>query len=104
MATTRTSRIVRPLRNGQITIPIDFRRELGITDDTLLRITLDGEELRIRPVQAAEKQKGSAWLRDLYELFAPMREEAAKYSEDEINTIIDEAVKEVRARHAESRG
>jgi bifunctional DNA-binding transcriptional regulator/antitoxin component of YhaV-PrlF toxin-antitoxin module len=30
------ARLVKPLRRGQITIPIEFRRELGITDDTLL--------------------------------------------------------------------
>ena len=36
------------------------------------------------------------WLDELYGLFAPVREEAKAYSEDEIDTAIDEAVRAVR--------
>ena len=31
------TRIVRPLRGGQITIPAEFRRELGITEESVLQ-------------------------------------------------------------------
>lgn len=94
------SRIVRPLRAGQITIPAGFRRKLGITEESLLRITLDQGELRIAPVRVAEPGKAAQALRDLYAYFAPVRQEAVEkgYSEAEINETIDEAVREVRAR------
>jgi hypothetical protein len=46
---------------------------------------------------------GSPWLKELYDLFAPARAEAAKYSEEEINTAIDEAVKAVREEYAARR-
>ena len=36
----RMSRIVRPLRGGQITIPAEFRKELGITEESVLQVTL----------------------------------------------------------------
>jgi AbrB family looped-hinge helix DNA binding protein len=101
MATPRTSRIVRPLRNGQITIPIDFRRRLGITEDSLLKVTLEGDELHIKPVTAEDQPKGSPWLKELYELFAPVHAEAAKYTEEEINAAIDEAIAAVRKNYAE---
>ncbi len=95
MAAARTTRIVRSLRNGQITIPAEFRRQLGIQDESLLQVTLDNGELRIAPL-STRQATGSPWLRDLYELFAPVREEAAHMSEDEINDAIDAAVQAVR--------
>lgn len=48
--TVEMSKIVRSLRGGQVTIPAAFRRELGIGDDTMLRMTLADGELRIKPV------------------------------------------------------
>jgi hypothetical protein len=45
------------------------------------------------------EQKGSPWLRELYEYFAPVREEirARGLTEEEVNADIDAAVREVRA-------
>lgn len=102
MARKATStKIVHPLRGGQITIPAEFRRRLRITDDTLLQVTLEGHELRIKPLQVGDRASGSLWLKELYDLFAPVREEAKQYSEEEINDAIDEAIREVRAEHAQ---
>ena len=42
------------------------------------------------------REKASAWLKDLYERFAPARDDAAKYGEAEIDADIDQAVAEVR--------
>jgi len=97
--TVEMSKIVRSLRGGQVTIPAAFRRELGIADDTLLRMTLADGELRIKPVEVTEPTKGSPWLRELYEYFAPVREEilARGISEEELFADIDAAVAEVRA-------
>ncbi len=98
----RMTRTVRPLRSGQITIPADFRRELDITDDSLLQMTLEGEELRIKKLRTAPAAAGSPWLAELYQRFAPVRQEAveAGYSDEEINDAIDQAVSAVRSRHA----
>jgi bifunctional DNA-binding transcriptional regulator/antitoxin component of YhaV-PrlF toxin-antitoxin module len=95
------ARIVRQLRSGQVTIPSDFRKELGITDDSLLEITLIHGELRIKPVQMRTQAKDSAWLQELYQYFAPSRLEATKHSEEEVNADIDAAVKEVRTKHGQ---
>ncbi len=98
----RMTRMVRPLRSGQITIPAEFRKELGITEESLLQLTLEGGELRLKPVQVTETAAGSPWLRELYEYFTPVREEiaAAGYTEEEVNADIDAALAEVRAKHA----
>ncbi len=91
------SKLVRARRGGQITIPAPFREKLRIDRDTLLEVSLQEGELRIRPVHAAPSESGSACLKDLYELYAPVRAEAAQYGDEEIDALIDEAVREVRA-------
>lgn len=98
----RLTRTVRPLRSGQITIPADFRRELNITDDTLLQMTVEGDVLRIVKLRTAPETSGSPWLAELYARFAPVCQEAvdASYTEDEINEAIDQAVAGVRSPHA----
>lgn len=98
----RATRIVRPLRGGQITVPAEFRRKLGIDADSLLQISLVEGELRIRPLTVTERVSGSPWLKELYDYFAPVRDEAEakEYTEEEINAAIDDAVKAVRRKHA----
>ncbi len=98
----RMTRIVRPLRGGQITIPAEFRKKLGITEDTMLQVILEDHELRIKAVEVRETAQGSPWLEELYEYFAPVREEirATGASEQEVNDAIDAALKGVRQKHA----
>ena len=92
-----SAKIVRPLRRGQITIPAEFREKLGLSEDSLLSITLRGSTLEITPVRVT-RGPGSPWLKELYELFAPVREEMSEYGEEEIDRAIDGAVTEVRAK------
>jgi AbrB family looped-hinge helix DNA binding protein len=49
------SKIVRPLAKGQITIPAEFRKRLGIKADTLLSVSLVGGKLEIVPVKLEEE-------------------------------------------------
>ena len=91
---------MRSLRNGQITIPAEFRRRLGLQGDSLLQVTLEEGELRIKPLRVSGHSAGSPWLKELYDLFAPVRQEGEQYSEEEINAAIDEAVKAVRRSRA----
>jgi bifunctional DNA-binding transcriptional regulator/antitoxin component of YhaV-PrlF toxin-antitoxin module len=97
--------IVRARKKGQVTIPDRFRRELGIGDDTLLRVSVQDGELRLKPVKVTAEEQGSPWLRELYEYFAPVREQILKngYTEEEINAAIDEAVREGRAERRDPR-
>lgn len=99
------TKVVRPLRGGQITIPAEFRSKLklDIGEQTLLQVTLDGQELRIRPVHVSNAARGSAWASELYDLFAPVRKEAAHRSEKAVNADIDRAVAAVRGRSGSRR-
>jgi len=102
-AQTQKTKIVRQLRSGQITIPVAFRRELDIESDGMLQMTLVDGELRISPVRATERAADTSWYRQLYDYFAPVREEIAArgISEQEVNDGIDAAVRAVRAVHPE---
>jgi hypothetical protein len=77
------------------TIPADFRRRLGITDDSLLQVSEQKGEIRIRPVRVTS----SDWLRQVYDLLEPVRKEASHHSEAEVNAAIDAAVSAVRRNH-----
>ena len=92
------TRIIKPLRGGQITIPAEFRKELGITEESVLQVSLFGGALHIKPVRVTEIDEGSPMLKELYEYFAPARQEAREkgYTEEEIDAVIDQAVKAVR--------
>ncbi len=102
VATEPKSKTVHVLRGGQVTIPIEFRRELGIEEASLLEVTLAGGQLTVRPVEV--NPKGSEWLRDLYEIFEPVRQEIREkgYTEEEVNEWVDEAIAEVRAERRAS--
>ncbi len=96
-------KLVRPLRNGQITIPAEFRQKLDIDEHTVLQVALVDNELRIRAVKVTEPGAGSAWAKELYDLFAPVRQEAGKYSEKEVNDDIDKALSATRRKRATRR-
>lgn len=95
------TKIVKSLRSGQLTIPADFREKLGIGEDTLLQISLMNGELRVKPIKFTDKTDsvGSPWLKEAYDAFAGVRKKMEKYSEEEINEAIDQAVKAVRKSH-----
>ncbi len=92
-------RLVRVQEKGQVTLPAEMRKSLGLKKGDLVAVTPISGGVLIKPVEVIE-QKGSPWLRELYEYFAPVREEirARGLSEEEVNADIDAAVREVRAR------
>src|SRR5262249_30724982 len=96
------AKFIQPLRSGQITIPVEFRKQLGITQNTMLQLSLIQGELRIKPFHITKIAAGSAWMKDLYSMFAPVRDEIQKRqtTEKEIDTAIDKAVTAVRKKHA----
>ncbi len=47
-----TSKLVRLQAKGQITLPAEFRRRLNVTEDAILRITLEEGGLAITPLRS----------------------------------------------------
>lgn len=95
MSQSSSTQSIRPLRRGQLTIPSEFRGRLGIGDDAQMQLMLREGTIVVVPVVANPAQ-GSAWARELYAMFAPIRTVAAEMNEAEINSEIDAAVAAVR--------
>jgi bifunctional DNA-binding transcriptional regulator/antitoxin component of YhaV-PrlF toxin-antitoxin module len=79
---------------GRLTIPIEFRRALGIEADSLLQMTLEDRALRFVPLRGKIGGRNSARVNDLCNYFAPLRDEiaASGYSEKEVNSDIEAAI------------
>ena len=58
------------------------------------------EGAQVYVVVTPQLRPGTPWARELYEMFAPARAEAARCSEAEVDDDIDAAVAAVRGRHA----
>ena len=46
---------VKALANGQVTIPSEFREALGIDAETLLSVSLVGDNLEVTPLRQADE-------------------------------------------------
>ena len=97
---------IRVLPDGTVTLPADVVHAAGFAVGETLTLQIERGELRLlpagQPAPALRKQP----LRDLYEYFAPVREEVREsgISEDELNELIDEAIaasRRERSRTAE---
>lgn len=87
---TPMNRIIKPLPRGQITIPIEFRKKLGIDEDTFLNLALKGNKIEITPVTIRESSDED--LRNY------TNEEIAEFlSEDKIDQKTADIVRELLA-------
>ncbi len=50
------TRLIRPHGKGQITIPVEFRRRLGIDERTILRLELRGSRIEITPSRLSQEE------------------------------------------------
>ena len=48
------TKIVKPLSRGPITIPVEFRKKLGIDTNTILNLVLKGNKIEITPAMVRE--------------------------------------------------
>lgn len=57
MAVKDTTRLVKPYAKGQVTIPADFREELGIDENTILQMELKGSRIEITPLRVIDEER-----------------------------------------------
>ncbi len=48
------TRVVQLPSRGQITLPTEFRRKLGLAEGDLMRMSLVGEKIEIQPLRTAD--------------------------------------------------
>ena len=81
---------VRMSENGRVLIPADIRKQLGLIPGELIRLTVDGQELRLMTRRARLRAAQDSVARYIEpgrrledELIAERREQARKELEDE---------------------
>ena len=100
----KTTKVVLLRQGGRISLPAEFRPRLNIDEHTLLKITLVGRELRIRPIRITAKDKSSAWAHELYGRFVPVRKEMMRYGEKEIDRALAAVRGKQRSRRSLKKG
>ena len=77
------TKLVRPLSRGQITIPVEFRKKLGIDTNTILSLALRGNKIEITPAIVREVDE----------------EELREYTDEEISQFLrDDKIDQETAR------
>ena len=77
------AKIIKPLSRGQITIPVEFRKKLGINKNTILNIVLRGKKIEITPAIVREVDE----------------EELGEYTDKEISQFLqDDKIDQETAR------
>jgi hypothetical protein len=90
---------VRPRIDDSILLPGDILRAAGLATETLLEVHVENGELRLIPASANAPEQRSNPFGDLYDYFAPVREDllASGITDEELDAEIDAAIAEVRA-------
>lgn len=90
---------IRTRIDGSIVLSGDVARAAGFVDGERLEVYAENGELRLIPAGANAATPATNPLAELYEYFAPVREEilASGVTEEEIDADIDAAIAEVRA-------
>ena len=57
MGNRSTTRLVKPRARGQITIPAEFRDQLGIDENTVLQMRLRGTKIEITPLRVVDDDR-----------------------------------------------
>ena len=57
MGDQSTIRLVKPRTRGQITIPAEFREQLGIDENTVLQMRLQGGKIEITPLRVVDDDR-----------------------------------------------
>jgi len=88
---------IKVLRNGQLTLPAQFRKILELKQGDLLNVGLEEDKIVLKPVTTVERKRIKEKTR---ERFFKLVDKAWKKSKDtdptEVERIVNEAVEEVR--------
>ncbi len=95
---------IRVLPDGSVTLPPDVVHAAGFAEGDTIAVSLESGGLRLDPAGRSATALCKQPLRDLYNHFAPVREEvlASGISEDELNDLIDEAIAASRRERSRS--
>lgn len=56
---------VKTFSKGQITIPKEFRDSLGLGDEFWIRLSIDQDEIKLKPVKEEKKMSKDEWIKQM---------------------------------------
>lgn len=92
---------VQVLRNGQITLPSSFRKELGLQKGDIISAEIQNGQIVLTPVfiiKKNEKEKRASAKEKFFEKVDELRERTKDIPEEEIEAAISEAIDSVRKK------
>ena len=88
---------IKVLRNGQLTLPAQFRETLELRQGDLLNAELEEDKIILRPVTTVERKRIKEKARgEFFKLVDKTWEKNKDISPGEVERIVNEAVEEVR--------
>lgn len=88
---------VRVQEKGQVTIPRRIREKLNLKQGDMVVFVETSEGVLVKPATVVAKDELRA---EVSAVVRSIREKFAEYSADEIESLVDEAIRETREKHA----
>lgn len=92
-----TMPIIKVLRNGQLTLPAQFRKTLELKQGDLLNAGLEEDKIVLRPVITVERKRKKEKTRErFFKLMDKTWDKNKETDPKEVERIVKEAIEEVR--------
>ena len=85
--------LVKIIRHGQITLPIELRRALNLKEGSYLQVELEKDKIILKPVMLIERDKA---VEKMLKLMDRVQSRAEGISEEEVERDVLEAIQEIR--------
>ncbi len=85
--------LVKVIRHGQITLPVNFREELDIKEGDYLEADVEGKTIVLRPKVFLDRADA---VKALHEMMAEVHERTKDVDPKELDELIEKTIKEVR--------
>jgi len=92
--------LVKVIRHGQITLPIDFREELNIKEGDYLEADIKGKAIVLRPKVFLDRADA---VKALHEMMTEVQERTKDIDSKELDNLIEQTIKEVRQTKAKEK-
>ena len=96
--------ILQILRNWQITLPAEFRRDLGLKKGDIMKAEIQAGQIILTPVSLTEAEKRALAKKKFFETVDKLREQTKDVPLEEIQAVVDEAIAAAKQEELSAKG
>ena len=96
--------ILQILRNWQITLPAEFRRDLGLKKGEIMKAEIQAGQIILTPVSLTEAEKRALAKKKFFETVDKLREQTKDVPLEEIQAVVDEAIAAAKQEELSAKG